>query len=89
MKKTPDGDGSLLDHTMLLYGSGMSHAPDHSRLNLPTLLVGGSTYGLKGNRHVAAPRNTPFANMLLTIANKFDCNLKSFGTLSKGEVDIA
>ena len=89
MKKTPDGDGSLLDHTMLLYGSGMSHAPDHSRLNLPTLLVGGSSYGLKGNRHVAAPKDTPFANMLLTIANKFDCNLNSFGTLSKGEVEIA
>jgi len=89
MKKTPDGDGSLLDHTMLLYGSGMSHAPDHSRLNLPTLLVGGSAYGLKGNRHVAAPKDTPFANMLLTIANKFDCNLNSFGTLSKGEVEIA
>jgi hypothetical protein len=89
MKKTPDGDGSLLDHTMLLYGSGMSHAPVHSRLNLPTVLVGGSMYGLKGNRHVAAPKDTPFANMLLTIANKFGCNLESFGTLSKGEVDIA
>jgi hypothetical protein len=89
MKKTPDGDGSLLDHTMLLYGSGMSHAPDHSRLNLPTVLVGGSMYGLKGNRHLAAPKETPFADMLLTIANKFDCNLKSFGTLSKGEVEIA
>ena len=42
MKKTPDGDGSLLDHTLLLYGSGMSDAPDHSRLNIPTVLVGGS-----------------------------------------------
>ena len=89
MKKTPDGDGSLLDHTFLLYGSGMSDAPVHSRLNIPTVLVGGSMYGLKGNRHVAAPQNTPFANMLLTIANKFDCDLKSFGTLSKGEVTLA
>jgi hypothetical protein len=89
MKKTPDGDGSLLDHTMLLYGSGMSHAPVHSRLNLPTVLVGGSMYGLKGNRHVAAPKDTPFANMLLTIANKFGCDRTSFGTLSTGEVNIA
>src|SRR5262245_45224616 len=88
MKNTPDGDGSLLDHTLLLYGSGMSEASIHSRLSIPTLLAGGRLFGLKGNRHVQAPQGTPFANMLLTIANKFDCGLKSFGTLSKGEVEI-
>jgi hypothetical protein len=88
MKSTPDGDGSLLDHTLLLYGSGMSEASIHSRLSIPTLLVGGRLFGLKGNRHVQAPQGTPFANMLLTIANKFDCSLKSFGTLSKGEVEV-
>jgi hypothetical protein len=88
MKNTPDGDGSLLDHTLLMYGSGMSEASIHSRLSIPTLLAGGKMFGLKGNRHVQAPQGTPFANMLLTIANKFDCGMKSFGTLSKGEVDI-
>jgi hypothetical protein len=88
MKNTPDGDGSLLDHTLLMYGSGMSEASIHSRLSIPTLLAGGKLFGLKGNRHVQAPQGTPFANMLLTIANKFDCGMTSFGTLSKGEVEI-
>lgn len=88
MKNTPDGEGSLLDHTLLLYGSGMSDASVHSRLSIPTVLVGGSTFGLKGNRHVQAPQGTPFANMLLTVANKFDCDLTSLGTLSKGEVEV-
>ncbi len=89
MKNTPDGDGSLLDHTLLLYGSGMSDASVHSRLSIPTVLAGGSAFGLKGNRHVQAPKETPFANLLLTMANKFDCNLESFGSLSKGEVTLA
>ena len=88
MKGTPDGDGTLLDHTLILYGSGMSEASVHSRLSIPTLLAGGALLGLKGNRHVQAPKNTPFANMLLTLANKFDCNLESFGTLSKGTVEL-
>jgi hypothetical protein len=88
LKRTPDGDGTLLDHTLLLYGSGMSDANVHSRLSIPTVLVGGSLFGLKGNRHVQAPKDTPFANLLLTLANKFDCDLESFGTLSKGTVEI-
>jgi hypothetical protein len=88
MKATPDGDGSLLDHTMLLYGSGMSDASVHSRLSIPTVLVGGGLFGLKGNRHVKAPQGTPFANMLLTMANKFGCDLASLGTLSTGEVEV-
>ena len=88
LKNTPDGDGTLLDHTLVLYGSGMSDANVHSRLSIPTVLVGGSVFGLKGDRHVQAPKDTPFANMLLTLANKFDCDLESFGTLSRGEVSI-
>ena len=83
-----DLDGTLLDHTLLLYGSGMSDANVHSRLSIPTVLVGGSLFGLKGNRHVQAPKDTPFANLLLTLANTFDCDLESFGTLSKGTVEI-
>ena len=49
---TPDGDGSLLDHSLILFGSGMSEANTHSRLNIPTLLVGGGGAGFKGNRHI-------------------------------------
>jgi hypothetical protein len=88
MKNTPDGDGTLLDHTLILYGSGMSDPNIHSRLSIPTVLVGGDVFGLKGNRHVQAPKDTPFANMLLTVANKFGCDLSSFGTLSKGTVEL-
>jgi hypothetical protein len=88
MKGTPDGDGTLLDHTLILYGSGMSEASVHSRLSIPTVLAGGGTFGLKGNRHLQAPKDTPFANMLLTLANTFGCELESFGTLSKGTVAI-
>ena len=88
LKRTPDGDGTLLDHTLLLYGSGMSDANVHSRLSIPTVLVGGGLFGLKGDRHVQAPKDTPFANLLLTLANKFDCDLESFGTLSKGTVEV-
>ena len=88
LKNTPDGDGTLLDHTLILYGSGMSDASVHSRLSIPTVLVGGRLFGLKGNRHVQAPKDTPFANLLLTLANTFGCDLRSFGTLSTGTVEV-
>jgi hypothetical protein len=52
LSTTPDGDGSVLDHSLILFGSGMSEANTHSRLNIPTLLVGGSSVGFKGNRHI-------------------------------------
>ena len=76
---TPDGDGSLLDHTVILYGSGMSESDTHSRLNIPTLLVGKGAGLLKGNRHVAAPKETPMANFLLDLASKFGSKETSFG----------
>jgi hypothetical protein len=87
LKKTPDGDGSLLDHSIILYGSGMSESDTHSRLNLPTLLVGGGAGQLKGGRHVQAAKETPIANMLISLANKFDCDLDKFG-ISTGTVEI-
>ncbi len=62
---TPDGDGSLLDHSMILYGSGMSESNNHSRLDIPTLLVGGT-----GKGHIKAPKQTPFANLLLDIGEQ-------------------
>src|SRR6266404_3213440 len=52
LKSTPDGDGSLLDHSIILYGSGMSDSDTHSRLNLPTLLVGGGARRTKRNEHI-------------------------------------
>jgi len=88
LSTTPDGDGSLLDHSLILFGSGMSEANIHSRLNIPTLLVGGSSAGLKGNRHIQSKTETPFANCLLALANVYGCELKQFGTLSTGELSL-
>jgi Protein of unknown function (DUF1552) len=84
MQSTPDGDGSLLDHSLILYGSGMSESDQHSRLDVPTLLVGGA---LKGNRHIKADKETPLANLMVALANNFDCNIDKFG-ISTGRLSI-
>jgi len=88
LKSTPDGDGSLLDHSVILYGSGMSESDTHSRLNIPVALVGGGAGALKGNRHIQTEKETPLANLMLELANKFGCELDKFGTLSTGRVDV-
>jgi len=88
LSATPDGDGSVLDHSLLLFGSGMGEANTHSRLNIPTLLVGGGSVGFKGNRHIQTAPETHFANCLLSLANTFGCDLEKFGTLSTGEVSL-
>lgn len=87
LKSTPDGDGSLLDHSMILFGSGMSESNNHSRLDIPTLLVGGGTGALKGNRHIEAKKETPLANLMLSIANKYGVEMDKFG-ISTGSVEI-
>jgi hypothetical protein len=87
LQSTPDGDGSLLDHSLILYGSGMSESDVHSRLDVPTLLVGGAAGDLKGNRHIKVKPETPLANLMVSLANKFDCNMDKFG-ISTGRVDI-
>src|SRR5262249_48142652 len=84
LANTPDGDGSLLDHSLILYGSGMSESDIHSRLDVPTLLVGGQ---LKGNRHVRVAKETPLSNLMVTLANKFDVDIDKFG-ISTGRVDL-
>src|SRR5947209_2904673 len=87
LQSTPDGDGSLLEHSLILYGSGMSESDTHSRLNVPTLLVGGAAGQIKGNRHLQAAKETPLANLMVSLANKFDCDIDKFG-ISTGHVDI-
>jgi hypothetical protein len=83
LSDTPDGEGSLLDRSMILYGSGMSESNTHSRLDVPTLLVGGT----QGNRHIKTPNQTPLSNLMLSIANKFGDETDKFG-LSTGRVDL-
>jgi hypothetical protein len=85
---TPDGDGSLLDHSLIMYGSGMSESDTHSRLNVPVAIVGGGAGLVKGNRHIQTPKETPLANLMLDFANKFGCEIDKFGTLSTGRVEI-
>ena len=87
LKATPDGDGSLLDHSMLMYGSGMSNSNLHAHKSLPIVVVGGRQAGVNGNRHVASPENTPVANLLLAFGQKFGLEMESFGD-SSGAVDL-
>jgi hypothetical protein len=70
LRSTPDGDGSLLDHSMLLYGSALSDGNLHLYTNLPLLLIAGGVGGIKGGRHVRYPKGTPMANLLLTMLDK-------------------
>lgn len=67
LKSTPDGDGSLLDHTLLLYGSGMGDGNVHSKDPISSLLVGGAGGKLAGGRHVQMAKSTPHANLLLAV----------------------
>jgi len=66
----------------------MSESDTHSRLNVPVAIVGGGAGLLKGNRHVQAPKETPLANLMLDVANKFGCETDKFGTLSTGRLEV-
>ena len=87
LRSTPDGDGSLLDHSLLVYGSGMSDGNGHTGSPLPHVVVGGATGRMKGNRHIVTPENTPMANLLLAISQKCGVEQERFG-VSKGAVDL-
>ncbi|RMG34092.1 MAG: DUF1552 domain-containing protein [Planctomycetota bacterium] len=86
MKGIDEGNGSLLDNTLVLYGSGMKDGNGHVRTDLPIILAGRAQGRLKTGRHVVAKQNTPLANLLLTIANKFGLELPSFNGRSTGEL---
>jgi hypothetical protein len=71
MAATPDGDGTLLDHSVLMYGSNMSNSDLHNNYPLPNILVGGGNGRMKtGGQHIVLPGHTPMANLLLTVLNK-------------------
>jgi hypothetical protein len=79
MKATQDGDGSLLDHSLILYGSGMSNSNIHNHSPLPVFVAGGAAGNLKGGRHLLYPENTPMSNLLLSILQKSGVNVDSVG----------
>jgi hypothetical protein len=70
LKATPDGDGNLLDHSLILYGSGMSNSNVHNHSPLPVFVAGGAAGRMKGGRHLKYPDGTPMANLLLTVLDK-------------------
>jgi len=87
LAKTPDGDGSLLDHSVIFWGSGMSESDLHFRLDVPTLLVGKGNGLYKGNRHQAAGKETPIGNFLVDVAQKFGAEVDRMG-LSTGRFEV-
>jgi hypothetical protein len=70
LKKTPDGDGNLLDHSMILYGSSMSNGNQHDHDPLPVVLAGGASGQLAGGRHMQFAPHTPMSNLLLSMLDK-------------------
>ena len=86
LKATPDGNGSLLDHALLLYGSGMGDPNVHSHVNLPILVAGGGAGLHKGGRHIKYAEPTPLANLHVTLLEKVGVRLDAFQD-STGKVD--
>ena len=78
LKQTPDGDGSLLDHSMYLLGSGMGNPDVHDHSNLPIVVAGGGAGRLRGGRHIKYAQQTPLANLHLTLLDKVGVRLDSF-----------
>jgi hypothetical protein len=79
LQTTRDGDGSLLDHSIILYGSNMSNSNLHNHFPLPNLVLGGGAGRLQGNRHLRYPDHTPMANLLLTLLDKSGVPMDNLG----------
>ena len=82
-----DGDGTLLDHSIFLYGSNMSNSDRHNSYPLPNILVGGGCGKVKGGQHIELPPHTPLSNVLLTVLNTVGGDDKKFGA-STGTISI-
>jgi hypothetical protein len=87
LDSTPDGDGTLLDHSMILYGSSLSDGNEHNFDPLPVLLAGGASGRLEGGRHLRYPLGTPMSNLLLAMLAKLGVQQDSFGD-STGVLEI-
>ncbi len=86
LRDTPEAGGSLLDHSLYLYGSGMGNPNVHDHTNLPILVAGGAAGRMKGGRHIKYAKPTPLANLHLTLLDKVGVRLDSFAD-SRGKVD--
>jgi len=79
LSKMPDGDGSVLDHSILLYGSNMSNSNQHDEFPLPIMVVGGGAGKLKGNQHLKYEDKTPLANLHLTLLDRAGVPIEKVG----------
>ncbi|MGQ0736634.1 MAG: DUF1552 domain-containing protein [Acidobacteriota bacterium] len=87
LRNTADGDGTLLDHTAIIYGAGMSEGNGHVPQNLPILLVGGAAGRLHGGRHIRYPKGTPLANFHVSLLDKLGVEVERHGN-STGAVSL-
>jgi hypothetical protein len=87
LSKTPDGDGTLLDHTLMLYGSNMSNSNLHNHFPLPCVVVGGANGATRGGRHIKAADHTPMSNLLLAMLEKAGVKQEALGD-STGRIDL-
>jgi hypothetical protein len=88
MRSTRDGDGTLLDHSVLLYGSNMSNSNAHNHFPLPNLVIGGASGRLKGNRHLRQPDHTPQTNLLLSVMDKAGVQIEKLGDSTGRMVEL-
>jgi tRNA G37 N-methylase TrmD len=80
LASTEDGDGTLLDHSLLLYGSNMGNPNQHLHYDVPHVILGGNHGRMQGNRHIAYPTKTvPTGNLLLSLLDQFDIHVDSIG----------
>lgn len=79
MKETPDGDGTLLDHSLILYGGSLGDANAHTHHELPTALIGGGSGFVKGGRHVKYAKETPLNNLLVSMLDRAGVRTEGFG----------
>ena len=86
LKATPEGDGTLLDNTVYLYGSGMGNPSLHDHVNLPILVAGGAATGMRGGRHIRYENGTSLGNLHLTLLDRVGVHLDTFGD-SDGKVE--
>jgi hypothetical protein len=87
LKQTRDGDGTLLDHSLVLYGSSLSDGNQHNFSPLPIVLAGGGSGKVKGGRHLVFPKDTHMSNLLVAMLNTLDARVEKSGD-STGSVSL-
>jgi hypothetical protein len=88
LRSTPDGDGSLLDHSTILYGSNMSNSNAHNHFPLPSLVLGSGAGQIQGGRHLRYPDHTPMTNLLVTLLEKAGVHQETLGDSTGRLVDL-